>query len=264
MKADVELISIGTELLSGRTLNSHAQTLGSALSKIGLRLSRDTTIPDGIETIQSAVREALDRTDLVIVSGGLGPTSDDITRDALAGLFDRKIIISSEALEQMKSRYAARGYPFTPSAERQAFILEGAETLLNSVGAAPGERLEFPDLGKTLFIVPGPPNEFAAVLDDHISPWLQKTFPESAPDDVRVLTTQGIGESAIVHRLEEAGFQSLPALRSSKSEEGEISIGFYPGEGRVEIRLSAPKQKSAALDEAEAALRELLHDGLID
>jgi len=252
MNSSIELISIGTELLSGRTLNTHAQTLGAALVKIGLNLSRDTTIPDGIEIIQSAVREALERSNIVVVSGGLGPTVDDITRDALAGLFDRKIILSPEALEEMQKRYAARGREVTPAAERQVQILEGAETLVNSAGAAPGQ-LFFPRVGKTLFILPGPPNEFSAVLNDHIVPWLQETFPNAVVLEERVLTTQGIGECDIVTRLEEAGFQTL-----------ETSIGFYPGSGKVEIRLSAPKEKDAALDEAESTLRELLHDWLID
>ena len=252
MKNTIELISIGTELLSGRTLNTHAQTLGAALSEIGLSLSRDTTIPDGMQIIQSAVREAFERVDIVIVSGGLGPTSDDITRDALAGLFGCDIVSSPAALDALHRKYADRGRTVTPAAERQALVLDGAETLLNSVGAAPGERF-FPMVGKTLFIVPGPPGEFAAVLNDHIVPWLRQTFPDAAPLELRVLTTQGIGESDIVTRLEAAGFQPL-----------ETSVGFYPGLGKVEIRLTAPQEKTALLDETERTLRELLHDHLID
>ena len=273
MKNTIELISIGTELLSGRTLNSHAQTLGAALTRIGLSLSRDTTIPDGIETIQSAVREVLERADIVVVSGGLGPTVDDITREALAGLFGCDIVISPEAIDEMKKRYATRGREVTPAAKRQVLVLEGAKTLVNSAGAAPGQ-LFFPSIGKTVFVVPGPPNEFAAVLNDHIVPWLQKTFPDAEPLEERVLITQGIGECDIVTLLENSTFQCLPALRSSQSEAGGISIGFYPecacpaklGErsrGKIEIRLSAPPERAAALDEAESTLRVLLLDHLI-
>jgi len=251
MKTDIELISIGSELLSGRTLNSHAQTLGAALTAIGLRLSRDTTIPDEIETIQSAVREAFGRTDIVVVSGGLGPTSDDITREALAGLFGCKIIISPAALAALHKRFKERGRNVTPAAERQALILEGAETLLNFAGMAPGEVF-FPVVGKILFVVPGPPNEFAAVLNDHIVPQLTKKFPDVVPLELRVLTTEGIGESDIVTRLEAANFQCL-----------KTSIGFYPGFGRVEIRLTAPREQLAALEAVERTLRAILHDKLI-
>jgi nicotinamide-nucleotide amidase len=251
MKADIELVSVGSELLSGRTLNSHAQTLGAALTAIGLRLSRDTTIPDEIETIQSAVREAFARTDIVIVSGGLGPTSDDITREALAGLLGRKIVLSPEGLAALHKRFAARGFSVSPVSERMAQILEGAEPLINSAGAAVAQRIS-PRSGKVLFIVPGPPNEFAAVLHDHIVPWLCGQFPGAKPLELRVLTTQGIGESKMVERLEAEKFQCP-----------EISIGFYPGLGRVEIRLTAPVEKRDALDEAERILRTLLSDYLI-
>lgn len=251
MRTDIELISIGTELLSGRTLNSHAQALGAALTNIGLRLSRDTTIPDEIETIQSAVREALERTDIVVVSGGLGPTSDDITREALAALYGRKIVLSPEGLAALHKRFAARGFSVSPVSERMALILEGAEPLINTAGAAVAQRL-FPNIGKVLFIVPGPPHEFAAVLSDHIVPWLCEQFPEAAPLELRVLTTEGIGESAIVERLEAVDFQC-----------SEVSIGFYPGLGKVEIRLTAPKEKLADLAVVERSLRELLSDKLI-
>ena len=252
MKTDIELISIGNELLSGRTLNTHVQTLGGELSKIGLKLSRDTTIPDEISTIQSAVHSAFERVDIVVVSGGLGPTVDDITRDALAELAGVGIVLSQSALEAIQARYASRGYPFTPAAERQAMVLEGAEVLLNPVGCAPGEQLTLPNR-KTLFMIPGPPVEFAAVLGEHIIPRLRKIFPDAVADGLRVLMTQGIGESLLVTQLEDAGFQ-CPG----------IAIGFYPGSGQVEIRLSAPSEKTAVLNEAETTLRELLHEWLID
>ena len=250
-KAFIELISIGSELLSGRTLNSHAQTLGAELTAIGLSLSRDTTIPDDIETIQTVVHEAFDRTDIVIVSGGLGPTSDDITREALAGLLGRKIVLSPEGLDALRARFAARGFPVSAVSERMAQILEGAEPLINSAGAAVAQRI-FPAPGKVLFVVPGPPNEFSAGLHDHIIPWLRSEFPEAKPRELRVLTTQGIGESKIVERLEAIGFQ--PAG---------ISVGFYPGGGRVEIRLSTSHDKAKEIDQSEQVLKELLHDWII-
>lgn len=252
MNTTIELISIGTELLSGRTLNSHAQTLGGALTQMGLTLARDTTIPDCDELIQSVVRDALERADVVFVSGGLGPTVDDITRVALASLLKVDIVSSPVALEAMKERYARRGVAFTAAAERQALILDGASVLLNSAGAAPGERIELPH-AKTLFVLPGPPNEFAAVLDEHIIPWLRQTYPDAAPRELRVLTVQGLGESNLVTRLERAGFDG-----------SEWSIGFYPGGGRVEIRLSAPAEQAAALDQAQQTLRDLLVDWLVD
>lgn len=253
MNSSIELISIGNELLSGRTLNTHAQTLGSALSAIGLTLSRDTTIADDIEIIQSVVKDAMTRTDIIVVSGGLGPTVDDITRTALAKLFDRDIVLSPAALESLHQRFKEQGRAVTPVSERMAFILEGAEPLINSAGAAAAQRLDFPDTGKTIFILPGPPAEFTAVLTDHMIPWLCKAFPNAAPLELRILNTLGIGESDIVTRLETAGFECP-----------DVSIGFYPGAGRVEIRLAAPKEKIVMLNDIENVLRELLHDHLTD
>ncbi|MFA5688459.1 MAG: molybdopterin-binding protein [Kiritimatiellales bacterium] len=252
MKSEIELITIGSELLSGRTLNSHAQTLGTALTAIGLCLMRDTTVPDEISSIQSAVCDAFRRTDIVIVSGGLGPTSDDITRDALAGIFNRNIVISPEAWTVLHERFKQRNRTVTPAAERQAFILEGAITLINSVGAAPGERLELPG-GKILFILPGPPNEFAAVLNDHFIPWLRGEFSSAVPNELRILTTQGVGESDIVTLLESVGFE-CPA---------QVQLGFYPGFGKVEIRLTAPPEHIAELENTAQVFRKLFEPFLI-
>lgn len=251
MNPAIELISIGTELLSGRTLNSHARTLGAALTKVGLRLSRDTTIPDGMEVIQAAVREAFSRVDIAVISGGLGPTTDDMTRDALAALFECDIVPSPEGLVALRERYGRRGLSVKPAAERQALILDGAVTLINSAGMAPGQRLDLPE-GKVLFIVPGPPAEFSAVLNEQIVPWLQAVFHDVVPLEERVMTVQGIGESDMVTRLEKIGFEPVG-----------VSIGFYPGGGRVEIRLSAPKENVQALDEAERILVEQLRDRIL-
>jgi nicotinamide-nucleotide amidase len=248
---NAELISIGNELLSGRTLNTHAQTLGGALAAIGLRLVRDTTIPDEVPTIGTAVREALERTDLVFVSGGLGPTIDDITRDALAQMLGQKIILDASAVATMAERYAARGREMNPAAERQALVLEEATVLPNPVGAAPGQRINLPD-GKTLFVLPGPPREFGAILTEEIVPWLRKHFPDARPNLVRILQTQGIGESDIVTLLERENFQPL-----------EVDLGFYPARGKVEIRLTTPPEKKKQLDRAFKTLQSLLHHFLV-
>lgn len=251
MKYQAELITIGNELLSGRTINTHAQALGAGLAAIGLELMRDTTIPDNPKTIATAFREALSRTNLLFISGGLGPTIDDITRDALAAELECTIHVDPLAREKLKNWYAQRNRSITPAAERQAQVLEGAEVLLNSVGAAPGQRIDLPG-EQTLFILPGPPSEFNAVLNDHIIPWLQQQFPEARPKLVHAVHTRGIGESDIVTRLEKADF----------SPEA-IELGFYPGNGQVEIRLTTTADHQTALDTAEAALRHLLTDFLI-
>ncbi len=248
MNNQAELISIGNELLSGQTLNTHAKDLGTALAAIGLQLVRDTTIPDDIPTIGNAVMEALGRTRLVFVSGGLGPTVDDITRDALATMLEQKIVLDGATVAIIAKRDAARGRAMTPAAERQALVLEGATVLPNSVGAAPGQRIELAG-EKTLFVLPGPPGEFNAILNEEIIPWLRERFPDARPKLVRIVRTAGIGESDIATLLESAGFQ--PAG---------VDLGFYPGKGRVQIRISADPGRESEVDTAEQTLRVLLAD----
>jgi nicotinamide-nucleotide amidase len=250
MDIQAELISIGNELLSGRTLNTHGQDLGASLSAIGLQLVRDTTIPDDIPIIQSAVAEALERTELVFISGGLGPTVDDITRDALGGLLGRKIVLHQPTVDYLHSWYAKRNRKMTAAGERQALVLENAIVLPNSVGAAPGQKIELPE-GKILFVMPGPPNEFNTILNEELIPWLKVHYAGARPKLVRIIQTKGIGESDIVTILENAGFQ--PA---------DIDLGFYPGMGRVEIRLTALPDYELEIEASAESLRSMLSDHL--
>ena len=250
MTIQAELISIGNELLSGRTLNTHGRDLGAALSAIGLQLVRDTTIPDELDGIGAAVDEALARVDLVFVSGGLGPTVDDITRDALAKLLNQKIVLDQPTVEYLNGWYEKRGRAMTLAASRQALVLEGAVVLPNAVGAAPGQRIELAQ-EKTLFVLPGPPNEFNAILNEEIIPWLTVRYIEARPQLVRIVQTKGIGESDIVTILEKAGFKP-----------DHIDLGFYPGMGKVEIRLTAQPDDELEIEAAAQRLRSMLSDHL--
>lgn len=248
MNIQAELISIGNELLSGQTLNTHGRDLGAALAAIGLELTRDTTIADDIPTIKSAVAEAFQRTDLVFVSGGLGPTVDDITRDALAEAFDRLIVPHRPTIEIIAQRYTARGRVMNSIAERQGLILDGATVLPNSVGAAPGQRLELPG-AKTLLVLPGPPHEFNAILNEEIMPWLQQRYADARPKQVRLVQTKGIGESDIVALLDAAAFST-----------GAVDIGFYPANGKVKIRLTAEHDQAEQIQHLENSLLSVLSD----
>ena len=246
MNNQAELISIGDELLCGQTLNTHGRDLGSTLANLGLQLTRDTTIPDQIPLIASAVLEAFERTDLVFVSGGLGPTVDDITREGLAAAFGLNIIPHPPTIQIMEERYKSRGRTMNTVAERQGLVLETAIVLPNSVGAAPGQRLERPG-GKTLFVLPGPPNEFNAILNEEIIPWLQLRYTHANPKLVRIIQTVGIGESDLVAKLDADGF-----------DPGLVGIGYYPGNGKVKIRLSAEHNLGPQIDEVEQRLLTVL------
>lgn len=238
-----EMVSTGTELLNGSRVNTHAQALAQRLAPLGFELQRDTTVRDDLGAIEDAVRQALARAEAVFVTGGLGPTVDDITRDAVARVLGREVV-----LDEATSRHLARGYEkagrdYNELARRQALIVEGAEVLSNPVGVAPGQRLEVD--GVHLFILPGPTGEFLAVLEKHVLPFLRSRGLAEGVRAERVLMLAGIGESDTATRLQEAGF----------APEG-VEIGYCAHVCEVELRFTADRAEAA--DAAAAEARRLL------
>jgi len=231
-----ELVATGEELLNGKSLNTHARELGRALWPLGWELARETTVPDDRAAIADAVRQACARVGLVFVTGGLGPTEDDVTREALGDWLRRPLVEDAAALEAMRRRYRTAGREMTPSRRSQARIVAGAAALPNRAGAAPGQRIAWE--GKTLFVLPGPPNEFRAILDDHVLPWLAAQGGGAAPR--RIFMVAGLGESDVRERLEAA--HTLPPG---------VAIAYCAAPGQLEIRL----RTAAELSDAEARAR---------
>jgi len=244
MSRQVELICTGSELLNGSTLNRHPQELALRLVPLGAELARSTTVPDSTAEIGAAVREAMSRVDLVLISGGLGPTSDDLTRDAVAHVLGRRVVMDDATRTDIRGRYAQMKRKLTPAGERQAMVVEGAIVLRNRLGAAPGELLE--SEGKYLVLLPGPPAEFLVVLEDHVLPWLQGRLgpPERARE--KVFLAAGLGESDIVDRFHSARFPP-PG----------VQVAYCAILGRVEIRLSAPGA-TERLESASERIKALL------
>jgi nicotinamide-nucleotide amidase len=204
-------------------------------------------LPDDLETIAEALVAAWSRVGLVFISGGLGPTEDDITRDAVARVLGRRVVHDARAVAALEARYRAWGRGMTEAGKRQALVVEGAHVLLNPVGAASGERIEHE--GKLLFILPGPPVEFRAVLEREIVPWLRDEGWAGAPVPERIFQTCGIGESDIVSVFEEAGFPG----------EG-LDVAYCAGPGRVEVRLTSRTADAGAVEAAADRLLGLLGD----
>lgn len=248
MRPDVELVATGTELLDGRVLNTHGQVLARRLARLGLVLRRETTVGDDQGGIERAVRDALGRVDLVVVTGGLGPTSDDLTRDAVAAITGAGQVMHEPSRAAIAARYARQNRAMNPVVERHALVLEGAEVLANPVGLAPGEAIRHGN--RHLFLLPGPPHEFLAVLEEHVLPRLQR-LTGMPPLLVREFQVCGIGESDIVNRLSGDAFPG-PG----------IDVAYCANVGRVEIRLTGPAGTAGALDRAAALLRARLGDHL--
>src|SRR6185503_7895658 len=225
---NVELVTIGDELLLGQTIDVNAVQLARELGSIGISVVRRTTVGDGAAAITDAVREALDRTGAVITTGGLGPTSDDRTKPALAALFGRELIFDEALWEGLRRLWRERGRPGEPpeSNRQQVMIPAGARVLHNRHGTAPGIFLA-DENDRWVAMLPGVPREMRGLLADELVPLLR----DRVADDRRVvrsltLRTTGIAESQLPELLGEyaSGFEHM-------------SLAYLPGQEGVDLRL---------------------------
>lgn len=259
----VELITTGSELLLGSTLNSHQQWIGQRLAALGMPVNRQLTVPDAGSAIADAVAEALTRADVVIVTGGLGPTSDDRTRDEIAGLLGLELQTDADVLLQIEKVFKQRGRPLPPNystlAHIQAQVPSGAIVLTNEKGSAPGLAIEVPAdkfgerAGTSLLVMlPGPPREMRPMLDAEVTPLLKKHYPLAAGFLSRTFHTLGIGES----RVEDAVAPHLEKLMKRGLE-----LGFCARSGEVDVRLTAVGDAAPGLmEEASAMVHRLMRE----
>jgi len=249
----VEIINTGSELMLGRVLNTHQQWLCKELADLGYIVARQAAVPDAAGDIGQAVRESLSRADLIITTGGLGPTSDDITRDRIAELLGKKLVEDAATLAHIKSFFDMRKRPMPERTRVQAMIPEGATILPNPHGTAPGLAMEVrPNpyrqngAASWLIMLPGPPRELHPMFTDTV-PLLKRVLPLNAPFICRTLRTTGIGESVVEQRISEQ-LQTLV-------KEG-LEIGYCARPGQVDVRLAALGSNAERLvQEAEAVVR---------
>ncbi|HEX4645883.1 MAG TPA: molybdopterin-binding protein, partial [Verrucomicrobiae bacterium] len=205
---NIELINTGSELMLGFILNTHQQWLCRQLADAGYVVSRQTAIADSGPAIQQTVSEALNRADLILVTGGLGPTSDDLTRDLIASLLGRKLRLDAGILAKIEAFFAERHRPLPENAKVQAQVPEGALVLPNPHGTAPGLAMEispnpFRSGGKTTWLVmlPGPPRELRPMFTDQVLPLVRQKFPLDEAFVCRTLRTTGLGESYVEEKI---------------------------------------------------------------
>src|SRR5437868_7663915 len=215
---DVELITIGDELLLGFTIDTNAAHLARELASIGIGIRRRATVGDVAVDIVSVVREAIDRTGAVITTGGLGPTSDDLTKPSIASIFGRGMRLDEEHLAWMEARWQQRFHRRMPESNRaQAMLPDGATKLVNHHGSAPGIWLE-DDRGRWVAMLPGVPREMRGMLADTLLPLLRERLND-AKHVVRSLTLRstGIGESAIAD-----------LVATLESGVGDVELAYLP------------------------------------
>src|SRR6476469_3591857 len=204
----IELINTGSELMLGRVLNTHQQWICRQMADLGYTVNRQVAIPDTPREIEAAVREALARADLIITTGGLGPTSDDLTRDLIASLLGRNLREDQEAARRIEQFFEARKRPLPEKVKIQALVPEAAIVLQNGHGLAPGVAIELnpnpfrPGNTPTLLVMlPGPPRELRPMFRDSVVPLLREKLPQDSPFFSRTLKTLGIGESVIQEKI---------------------------------------------------------------
>lgn len=242
----IELINTGTELLHGRVLNTHQQWLGQQLATAGYELTHQQTVPDTGVAIQAAVREAIVRSELVIVTGGLGPTSDDITRQRIAELLDTPLEEHAETRDRITAIFRKIKRPMPEAVLGQAQVPAGAIVLPNRHGTAPGLAMRTPN--GWLIMLPGPPRELRPMYTDSVAPLLAEKLPLENPIHISTLKTMGIGESSLEERIASPLAELLDAG---------LEIGYCARMGEVDLRLVAHGDGAGELIErAEAIVQE--------
>ena len=238
----VEVLNTGTELLFGSVINTHLSFLGQRLFSLGLRVQRQMTVPDG-HAIRDAILESARQSDLIIVTGGLGPTADDITREIVAELTGRPLRYEDGIFQKIKERFERRGLKLTDRISRQAYVPEGAVVLPNDFGTAPGLYLPSRDGIPHLFLLPGPPRELRPMVDTYALPVWQRL---AGDHDIhaRIFRTTGLGESYIESMVGDR-LLAIPGLE----------LGYCASMGEVDVRVVGSR---SAVDAANAIIQSEL------
>jgi nicotinamide-nucleotide amidase len=245
------VINTGTEILLGDVLNTHLAFIAREVFQFGLRINEQRTIPDG-DTIQNALADVSSRAEIVFVTGGLGPTSDDITRELVAGYLQLPLVEDAIVREGIRSRLAARRIPTTKRIWRQALVPAGADALPNESGTAPGlylpANINSAVPSPHLFLLPGPPRELHPMFHNFVAPILQLITAESKKDAMRAFRIANMGESIIEQKIGELVL-AIPG----------VELGYCARPGEVDVRVIG---SAAAVARAEEIIREKLSNAI--
>lgn len=225
----VEVINTGTELLLGNVINTHLRLFAEAIFPLGLRVERQVTVPDG-PAIRDALVESFGRAEIVFVTGGLGPTTDDLTREITAALLGLELVHDEEIMAAIRARFARRGLKLSERVALQALRPREAVVLRNENGTAPGLYFAATTKSPHLFLLPGPPRELRPMFTESVLPILQRVLPPGPKPEMRTYRIAGMGESAV----EEAVGEALLSLG--------LEIGYCARPGEVDLRtIGAPE-----------------------
>ncbi|HID55701.1 TPA: competence/damage-inducible protein A [Candidatus Poribacteria bacterium] len=248
-----ELIFVGTELLLGQIVNTNAAYLCRNLAQLGVDVYHTCEVGDNVDRIASAVRQALSRADLVITSGGLGPTADDVTREAIAKAIGRRLVFDPKVMEGIEELFRRMGREATPIQRRQAYVFEeGCRVIPNHIGSAPGLLVEVED--KHIITLPGVPRELQAMCEEFVFSWIAD---RSGAGIIKSLPLKvcGLGESTVQEMIEDI-MQGL----------SNPTIAFLARPGEVTVRITAKALNAEEADrmiaQVEGRIRERLGDNI--
>ncbi len=235
-----EIIATGSELMLGEQVDTNSSHVARKFREIGLALAYVTLVGDDEPRMVEAIQTALSRSDVILITGGLGPTVDDVTRSAVARAVGRELVFRPELLEQIEARFRAFGRKMSENNRRQAYVPEGAQPIENPVGTAPAFIIEHE--GRAIVCLPGVPREMMVLLEQAALPYLTAKYPRQGVIVVRTLRTVGEGESRI------------DALIADLEQSANPAIGLSAKAGQVDVRLAAT---AASREEAHALLSEM-------
>jgi nicotinamide-nucleotide amidase len=248
----VVIINIGDEILIGQVVNTNAAWMGEELNKIGIVVDKIMVIRDREEDIHSALDEALEKASVVIMTGGIGPTNDDITKESLCSYFDTHLVFSDEMYSQVEAFVKKRGLEVNKNNLEQAYVPENCTMLPNKIGTAAG--MKFKQGNSVLYSLPGIPFEMKTIMREQILPELSKSHKLS-PVMHRTIMTYGIGEAFLAEKLKDWE-NSLPP---------EIHVAYLPSPRAIRIRLSVYENAEAlkkTLDDAISNLHNIIPDAI--
>ncbi len=234
MKA--EILAVGTELLMGQIVNTNAQYISSKLPEAGVGVYYHSVVGDNPNRLRESLELAINRCEVVITTGGLGPTQDDLTKEIISDICGRKLVLHEESLEEIKAFFKKLGREMTHNNEKQAYMPENSIILKNNNGTAPGCILEYGD--KIIVMLPGPPSEMKPMFNDYVLPYFMQKSSYSI--ESRFLRIFGIGESAMETKIIDLIEQQANPTIATYAKEGEVTI-------RVSARVEAGEDSQALL-----------------
>lgn len=247
----VEVIAVGTELLLGEIINTNVADIGKRLAEDGFDVHHQVTVGDNLDRLVETIRTATDRADAVILTGGIGPTQDDQTRDAICALLGVGVATDAEHAEAIRARLAERGV-VADTALKMADYPEGSDPLPNSAGVALG--IAAVHEGTPIFAVPGVPSEMRPMIDDQVRPRLREVSGEPAVLSSRLLHSWGLGESQIAEKLDDLYESTNPSV-AFLIKGPEVRV-------RITAKASSTSETASMIDDVETVVRERLGDAI--